>query len=164
MFVTVKKELKFHGKLKAVVILRNRVRNDCIVHIKLYNSRKIRLLEVNAKCRNLKNWHVKGLCGRCLLKGDSQFLAYIQSSWYLKPSFKIYTLPAAPLPFSLVQLSPLPCVKSILYIMCEGGGWGSVRYRILQEFYTLFLIRFITYKIARPPLTKTKEGKVPSER
>ncbi len=151
-----KKELKFHGKLKAVVILQNRVRNDCIVHIKLYSITVERLIEVNAKCRHLKNWHVKGLCGRCLLNGDSQFLACIQSSRYLKPSFKICTLPVAPLPFSLVQLSPLPCVKIILYIVCEGGGrWGYVRYHILQEFYTLYLIRFRTYKIARPPQTKT---------
>jgi hypothetical protein len=27
--------------------------------------RKIRLLEVNANCRHLKNLSVKGLCGRC---------------------------------------------------------------------------------------------------
>ncbi len=29
--------------------------------------RKIRLIECNAKCRYLKNWHVKGLCGRCVI-------------------------------------------------------------------------------------------------
>ncbi len=28
--------------------------------------RKIRLIEGNAKCRHLKNWSVKILCGRCL--------------------------------------------------------------------------------------------------
>ncbi len=28
--------------------------------------RKIRLIECNAKCRNLKKRPVKGLCGRCL--------------------------------------------------------------------------------------------------
>ncbi len=28
--------------------------------------RKIRLVKVNAKCRHLKNWPEKGLCGRCL--------------------------------------------------------------------------------------------------
>ncbi len=37
--------------------------------------------------------------------------------------------------------------------------WGGVEmycgpYRILQEFYTLFLTRFRTYKTASPPLTK----------
>jgi hypothetical protein len=29
--------------------------------------RKIRLIESNAKCRYLKNWHVKGICGRCFI-------------------------------------------------------------------------------------------------
>ena len=31
-----------------------------------YICRKIRLIESNAKCRYLKNWLVKGLCGRCV--------------------------------------------------------------------------------------------------
>jgi hypothetical protein len=31
-----------------------------------YTRRKIRFIEGNAKCRHLKNWHVKRLCGRCL--------------------------------------------------------------------------------------------------
>jgi hypothetical protein len=55
MFVTVKKEKKFHGKLKAVVILRNHVMNDCIS-----SRRKIRLIDVNAKCRHLKKFTRKG--------------------------------------------------------------------------------------------------------
>ena len=29
--------------------------------------RKIRLIESNVKCRYLKNWPVKGLCGRCFI-------------------------------------------------------------------------------------------------
>jgi hypothetical protein len=29
--------------------------------------RKIRLIECNAKCRYLKNWPLKGLCGRCFI-------------------------------------------------------------------------------------------------
>jgi hypothetical protein len=40
--------------------------------------------------------------------------------------------------------------------MCGGGGGVvdcAVDY-ILQEFYTLFLTRFRTYKIASPPPTK----------
>ncbi len=108
-----------------------------------YNSRKIRLIEVNAKCRHLKNWHVKGLCGRCLLNGDSQFLAYIQSSRYLKPSFKICTLPIAPLPFSLVQLSPLPCVKNytvhmyIVHYTLWAGWYGVLLDSKLYRSYSL---------------------------
>jgi hypothetical protein len=31
-----------------------------------FYRRKIRIIEGNAKCRHLKNWPVKGLCGRCL--------------------------------------------------------------------------------------------------
>ncbi len=31
-----------------------------------FYGRKIRLIECNAKCHHLKNWPVKGLCGRCL--------------------------------------------------------------------------------------------------
>ncbi len=64
-------------------------------------------------------------------------MAYIQSCWYFQPSFVICILsPVAPLPFSLVQLSPLsplPCVSkySILYntrIQCVrgGGGYGDL--------------------------------------
>ncbi len=41
---------------------------------------------------------------------------------------------------------------------CGGGGAGGklncAVYQILQEFYTLFLTRFRTYKIATPPQTK----------
>jgi hypothetical protein len=38
-----------------------------------------------------------------------------------------------------------------------GGRWGvlsCVLDHILQEFYTLFLNRFRTYKVASPPQTK----------
>jgi hypothetical protein len=40
---------------------------------------------------------------------------------------------------------------------CGGGGGGVLNCavdHILQEFYTLFLTRFRTYKIASPPQTK----------
>ncbi len=61
-----------------------------------------------------------------------------------------------PLTFSLVHLphpSPLPKVK-VQYIQ----GWrvlGCVGDHILQEFNTLFLTRFRTFKIALSPQTKT---------
>ncbi len=35
-----------------------------------------------------------------------------------------------------------------------GGGLNCIVDHILQEFYTLFLTRFRTYKIASPPQTK----------
>ncbi len=71
--------------------------------------------------------------------------------------------PTAHLPFSLVHHypSPLPCVNkycicTIVNIQCVRGGRvpGCVGHYILQEFYTVYLTRFRTYKIARPPKTK----------
>ncbi len=53
---------------------------------------------------------------------------------------------------------PSPSPPS-LYVQCVTvGGWGGVLKctvdHILHEFYTLFLTRFRTYKIASSPLTK----------
>ncbi len=48
--------------------------------------------------------------------------------------------------------------------MCGWEGVGvlsPVGDHILQDFKILFLTRFKTYKIARPPQTKTKEGSGP---
>jgi hypothetical protein len=61
---------------------------------------------------------------------------------------------------------PLPCVINYTtYTVREqcvrGDGilvWGSDGDRILQEMNTLYLTRFITYKIAAPPQTKIKGG------
>ncbi len=73
--------------------------------------------------------------------------------WYL------YTV--APLLYLLSELLPPPPLPNVQYIQtvcyCGGGGWGVLKCtvdHILQEFYTLFLTRFRTYKIASPPLTK----------
>jgi hypothetical protein len=43
------------------------------------------LVDIKAKCVNIKNAHVKRLCGRCL----SEFIdwRYSQSCWYFRPSF-----------------------------------------------------------------------------
>jgi hypothetical protein len=48
---------------------------------------------------------------------------------------------------------PLPCVK-VQYVAGR-GPLSPVGDHILQEFNTLYLTRFRTYKIARPPQTKT---------
>jgi hypothetical protein len=58
----------------------------------------------------------------------------------------------------LLPPPPLPNVQNI-QTMCDcGGGGGEVLKctvdHFLQEFYTLFLTRFETYKIASPPQTK----------
>jgi hypothetical protein len=65
---------------------------------------------------------------------------------------------------SLYLLSDLPPFPKLnvqyiqtVCVAVGGGGWGMsncVVDHILQEFHTLFLTRFRTYKIASPPQTK----------
>ncbi len=77
--------------------------------------RKIKLIEVNAECRHLKNLPVKGLCGR-FLSVINWFLAYIQSCWYFQPSFVICTdLPKSSFCRSIFRLRnfPLPSMSFI---------------------------------------------------
>jgi len=64
----------------------------------------INYIDTKAKCRHLKNWPVKGLCGRCL----SEFIdrRYSQSCWYLRPSFVNCCCPSP-----LNHPFPLPCVN-----------------------------------------------------
>ncbi len=77
-------------------------------------------IDTEAKSRHLKNWPVKGLCGRCL----SEFIDrwYSQSCWYFRPSFVncyLSYLPSA--------LPPLPYVNmytEYTYVQCERGGYG----------------------------------------
>ncbi len=65
---------------------------------------------------------------------------------------------------------PSQCTVYSLQTVSDCGGGGGLKCtvdHILQEFYTLFLTRFKTYKIASPPQTKmTNKGigvfKVPS--
>ncbi len=71
----------------------------------------------------------------------------------LLPLYCTFSLTSFPLP------PPLPNVQYKQTVCdCGGGGWRGVWKctvdHILQEFYTLFLTRFIIYKIASPPLTK----------
>jgi hypothetical protein len=67
---------------------------------------------------------------------------------------------AAPLLYLLSDLLPPPPFPNVQYIqtVCDcWGWWGMLKCtvdHILQEFYTLFLTRFRTYKIASPPQTK----------
>ncbi len=71
----------------------------------------------------------------------------------LLPLYCTFPLTSSPLP-------PFPMYS--LYrqcVTCGGGGgwWGVLKCNvdhILQEFYTLFLTRFKTYKIASPPQRK----------
>jgi hypothetical protein len=62
----------------------------------------------------------------------------------------------------LLRLQPYLCFNSppffvskySIYSVWLKGGGGSFETIILQE-YTMYLTRFRTYKIARPPQTKT---------
>jgi hypothetical protein len=67
-----------------------------------------------------------------------------------------YTCVLLPL-YLLSDLPPLPKVNVQTVCGCGGMGWrvlSCVADHILQEFNTLFLTRFLTYKIAIPPQTK----------
>ncbi len=92
---------------------------NAFAHVLINNT------DTKAKCRHLKKWHLKGLCGRCLSKFIDR--RYSQSCWYFRPSF----VNCCPLPFSLSQLYPFPMWISIKYTVykytvCKGGGvWGS---------------------------------------
>jgi hypothetical protein len=70
----------------------------------------------------------------------------------------------APLLYHLSDLLPPPPFPNVQYIqtLCDCGGVLKCTVdHILQEFYTLFLTRFRTYKIASPPLTKmTSKGNI----
>ncbi len=81
---------------------------------------------------------------------------YSQSCWYFRPL--LWTV--APLP-SLWPPPPLPPSQNKPTVYTDsvwlwgGGVLSCVVDHILQEFNTLFLTRFRTYKIATPPKTKT---------
>ncbi len=106
-----------------------------------------------------KIWSVTGLGGRCL----SEFIDWtqFQSFQYFRPSF-VNCCTFNLLSGSTSPFPPLPCVNRYIvhkYTMCKGRGVrGSVGDHILQEFNTLYLTRFRTYKIATKPQTKTQEG------
>ncbi len=76
--------------------------------------------DTKTKC-HLKNWPVKGLCGRCLL--EFRDWRYSQSCWYFVPA--LWTI--APLTFSLFHPPPLSlCQRTVCY-------WEGVRGVVLLE-------------------------------
>jgi hypothetical protein len=115
-------------------------------------------IHTKVKCRPQNILTCKRLCGRFL----SEFIdwKHSQSCWYFRPSFENCcpsnllsgsTLP--PLPPSLVCLCQSTVYTDIVWL---GGGGGCrvsnpVGDYFLQEFNTLYLNRYTTYKIARPP-------------
>jgi hypothetical protein len=136
--------------------------------------RKIRLIEVKAKCRHLHILTCKGaFCGKCL----SEFTDWMEMANFL-PTFShvsILTTQLCDLCSPLLPISPslwLLFHPSLLskysiyrqYVTKEGLGVISrVGDHILQEFYTQYLTKFRTYKIAPPPQVKNLGGEGASE-
>ncbi len=124
----------------------------------------INYADTKAKWRHLKNWPVKGLCGRCLSKFID--LRYIQSCWYFRPSF-VNCCPSNLLSGS-THHSPPPhpvWIKYAVYTytVCGVAGMGFCwrPYSAGVQHSRLYLTRFRTYEIATPPQTKTWEGRGP---
>ena len=70
----------------------------------------------------------------------------------LLPLYLLYDLPPSP-----PSQTKCTVYKDSVCVVGGGGGEGVLNCtvdHILQEFYTLFLTRFRTYKIASPPQTK----------
>jgi hypothetical protein len=78
---------------------------------------------------------------------------YSQSCWYV---------PLTPLWFFISRTPPPPLYSIVntdsVWLGGGGGVLSPVGDHILQEFNTLYLTRFRTYKIARPPQTKPWGG------
>jgi hypothetical protein len=70
--------------------------------------RKIRLIECNAKCRYIKKWPVKGLCGRC------------------------FYLSEAPSPPMTSYPPPLHTVLYTAYVLIHIGKWESLPEKRLE--------------------------------
>jgi hypothetical protein len=125
----------------------------------------INYIDTKAKCRHLKNLPVKRLYGGCLSEFiDWRYLLYNQSCWYFRLSF-VNCCPSNLLSASTLPPSSFLCVK-VQYIQTACGWQGvgvlsPVADHILQEFNTLYPTKFTTYKIARPPQTKTLEWRGP---
>jgi hypothetical protein len=117
----------------------------------------INYIDTNAKCRHLKKLTCKETLRQVFIRVFIEWRCS-QSCWYFRHSFMNC------FHSNLVSGSTLPPVppsfcQSIEYTdtmwLGRGGGVLSpVGDHILQEFNILYLTRFRTYKIARPPQTK----------
>jgi len=94
------------------------------------NHRNIRLMEGNEKCRHQNNWPVKELCGICVSEFIANIFSTLSHVGIFNPALGSVLSCVAPIPFSLVQLSPLPCVNKYIecllytYTVCKGEGVG----------------------------------------
>ncbi len=82
---------------------------------------------------------------------------YSQSCWYFRPL--LWTVAPLPSLWPPPLLPPSQSKRTVftdsVWLWGGGGVLSCVVEHILQEFNTLFLTRFRTYKIATPPQTKT---------
>jgi hypothetical protein len=116
----------------------------------VYNHRLINYKDTKTKCRHLKKVTCEGTSRQVFIR----VYRHSQSCWYFRPSFVNYC------PSNLLSSSPFlpfPVSKYSIYRQCVAGKGvlSCVGDHILQELKTLYLTRFRTYKIARPPQTKT---------
>ncbi len=92
--------------------------------INCYNHELINFIDIKAKCLHLKNWSVKGLCGRCL--SEFRGWRYIQSCWYFRPRF--------------VNC----CPSNLLFGLTGGGGCWVLLETIFCRSSTLCIWRHLT--------------------
>ncbi len=106
------------------------------------DRRKIRMIEGNAKCCNLKKWPVKELCGRCLsvggpLPSQGWCSNFVGSESGQKQSVKLLlnmvsnTTQHPPPPLSHTQ-----SVQCIVYCTEKGGGGGEQERRLQGQWLT----------------------------
>jgi hypothetical protein len=108
------------------------------------NHGLISFIDTKAKCRHIKKLTCKGTLRQVFIRVIDW--RYSQPCWYFWPSFELFTPPPPPYPVSKYNK------------VCDWEGMGGIEScggNILQEFNTLYLTRFRTYKTARPPQTKT---------
>jgi hypothetical protein len=123
--------------------------------LKISRCRKIRLTEVKAKCRHLKKLtcteKLRQVFIRVYRLEIAKFLHTFSRVGIFNPALWSALFPVAPLPFSLVQLSPLPFMNKntlpvyILYVYSVrggGGAWGPV-----WDHTTQWVLHSVSYQI-----------------
>ncbi len=110
-----------------------------------YGAWLINHIDTKSKCRHLKILNCKGILRQVFI--EFIYWRYSQSCWYFEdPSL----CTVAPLTFSLVQLSPFPCVNKYAvyrYTVYKGGGrYGILGLRQINTFRKVpFQINFFRW-------------------
>ncbi len=123
-------------------------------YIIFLTHRKIRLIEVNAKC-HLKKFSCKGTSRQVFIRVNrleiANFMRTFKSYWHFQPRFVICTLPCCPSP--LLSGSTLP--PSPPFLVCGGGGvYGDLDRRQINPCRTVPLHQFFRRRyFALPSMT-----------